>query len=597
MTTNPSSADGTPASGTGTTRSPPPPPLPSPTTLLPTPPRPSSVPPPPRQPLFPPKQPQPPKTKPPPPPPHRPSKGTTHTHRSTIVLDGVPIVVNLVDPNKVVQSTRVSKHDRYSLDAKELRQFEESVIKKVHPRYSLLAPPTGDTKDSDSQLKESMGLYQLIESTQSAHRRHDIDDVWSIIFPVDIAAGPSLELDPVSGGPRKMSLYKEYVNLTQLQVATSCYWYRMWPSQSTCPYFQDNLRLGFEFMEKHTDLRLHQKVMETYSKYDSVYQGGPLYFKILIDLLVTNTEHMAESIIANITNFRISSLQGENVSTAVSMLKANCESLYHIKRLPSDIEVRLLRVYQTTSVPEFNSVFKSQYDARQYALLNPFQATVLPGTFSLQTYGAVDQTRLYQLCETLHGTAQNLYTQLRPTWDVPSKPSTTGFTATSPSTSKPDASSSSRSNASPSPRAVTFKASALLSGVCWNCGSDQHLLSNCDKPRNEKQIELNRQAFRRARDSSGSSTGSSPSPWAPPKEGESNKKVIKGRPMFYNRRAKRWVPDRSDSTQAQVSSDSTSSTVSNASTPPDDTTDSISHRQVLLNITQYLAKELRCTSA
>jgi hypothetical protein len=50
--------------------------------------------------------------------------------------------------------------------------------------------------------------------------------------------------------------------------------------------------------------------------------------------------------------------RGEEVPRTVPLLRNSCEHLFSIQRLPSEMARTVLRVYQTSSHEDFNSIFR-----------------------------------------------------------------------------------------------------------------------------------------------------------------------------------------------------------------------------------------------
>ena len=105
---------------------------------------------------------------------------------------------------------------------------------------------------------------------------------------------------------------------------------------------------------------------------------------------------------------------------------------------------------------------------------------------------------------------------------------------------------------------AAFPPAALEAGDCWNCGKSGHRLSKCKAKRDKKRIAVNRDAYRKLTGGKEPSDGrkrggrkgrnngrgkGKGKKWAPPGKGESDKKIIDGKPMRYNPQNKRWVPD------------------------------------------------------
>lgn len=499
------------------------------------------------------------------------STSTSSTSTSTaaatppsVVIGGMTIRLG-TSVDRTVQTSRISKADRCSLSPKDLKEFEESATAKQHAKFLPLDSSPG-LSDSDGQsLESTLTLHQTIAAMRESHRFSDIDDVFTIVFPdsVDTTGLPSPSLRcNSSGDPITANLYSDYINVTARDVAASCMWYNSYPDPAASPWLKANLRLTDEYMRNHTAKDLHLKVQESYSAFLPGQQGGPLYFKLLIDHLLVHTESMAESIIASIRSFKIHAQKGENVSKAVSLLRANCSSLHNIKRLPTDIEMILLAVYQTTSVATFNAIFSTATSAaafEKYTTDAPTYRRLVNHTSDAGL--TAQQDRLFEICERLHTAAQNAYVNMVGTgeWTVP-KSDKAAFTA---------ASSANPHSSESAARPKTFKASVLLSGACFNCGKEGHRLDKCPEPKNPVQIKINSEAYRKAKAKNQSSTptnsrsSSTPAPWdslPAPGSGEPTKKNHNGVPIFYNPKRQKWCRDKFAANTAATPSPATATT-------------------------------------
>jgi hypothetical protein len=285
------------------------------------------------------------------------------------------------------------------------------------------------------------------------------------------------------------------------------------------------LELTYRQLSQHTIVELHNKVMETYKKYEAQYHGGPLYFKILMNHLVCNLEQIASSLVLHIKEHKISAQKGEEVPRTVTLLRNGCERLYSIQRLPPDMSRTVLRVYQTSSHEDFNSIFR-HLEINAEIALNDSTANYQfgPGRF-LSEPGVVNQAQeaIKRVCDSYHELAERKYTALL--YDgkrnVPA------------------------GNGNPSAFNTTTKSDGKKQLVCWNCGEKGHAVDKCSKPRNEQQIEANRSAFRKAKDKDSKRLkpeSSGEGEYAKPKKGEPNKRTIKGNAMYYHFKRKTWLP-------------------------------------------------------
>ena len=156
-----------------------------------------------------------------------------------------------------------------------------------------------------------------------------------IVFPKDGVKSYRLVMD--GGSQLTIDLFRMYLSVTTDQVAISCFWYNCWTDVVVQPWHRENLHLSYLMLKNHTEHQMHTKVSEAYDKYDPRCHGGPLYFKLLMDLLVADLQGVADAILKHISTFKICDLKGEDVSKAVTLLRNGCDRLHSVHKLPSDM--------------------------------------------------------------------------------------------------------------------------------------------------------------------------------------------------------------------------------------------------------------------
>ena len=357
-------------------------------------------------------------------------------------------------------------------------------------------------------------------------------DVFTVVFPTDVDNSPSL-----SSTRTPVDLYKDYLSVTRQEVAESCLWYSTWP---TAENYRQNLSKTFTFSRQNCSMSLFHKVLETYDTFPVGCRGGPLFFKLMLDVLVADNAVVADSLITHLKGLKISAVQGENVNSVVSLVRHACRRLRDISRLPQDIELILLALYQTSSVPDFNSMFAIASSARQYDALGTDQRSLQHAV-----YQPKHQESLFQLTEDINNRADNAYAKLRGTWKVPKQRNDGGASLVAGKSTK----SASGSEESTTDFRV-FSFTVLLSGVCWNCGDPSHGLRNCPHPRNERKVSANREQFKRAKAKQKKTGGSTdtdssgkPTVFAPPRPDENGRRTINGVPHTWDSNRKWWKKD------------------------------------------------------
>jgi hypothetical protein len=73
---------------------------------------------------------------------------------------------------------------------------------------------------------------------------------------------------------------------------------------------------------------------------------------------ISNTEKAGRALLLRLENLAISDIPAENGKTAVSQIRGGIERLTQIKKVPDDLTGKLLRIFQTISVDNFNASFQ-----------------------------------------------------------------------------------------------------------------------------------------------------------------------------------------------------------------------------------------------
>ena len=91
-----------------------------------------------------------------------------------------------------------------------------------------------------------------------------------------------------------------------------------------------------------------------------------MLYKIMMDTLLLNNEQAAKNLISKLKDYNLGNVDGENVeslvsvvSMAVSCLEKIIDPVSGLSAVPKDLSKKLVQVLQTTSVDQFNCVFKS----------------------------------------------------------------------------------------------------------------------------------------------------------------------------------------------------------------------------------------------
>ena len=291
-------------------------------------------------------------------------------------------------------------------------------------------------------------------------------------------------------------------------VAASNKWYNSWPKG---PTWQENLNWTHQFFEYNVAPEVAEKVNELYMLYPIETRGGPLYFILLMNQLLSQTEEAVLALQVRLKKLNLKNIPGENVDKAISLARAAILRLETFNKAPEDLVRNLLKSFQTTSVSSFNEVFRHMEKQRflDQALGGGRDKLTATGIFNV----AAAQYRL--LWE------EGEWTGIR---------------------TQGEAIFTNRTNA--------------VRGVCWNCGGSDHQLPDCKLPRDQTKIDKMKEAYKKTKKADkgndkenkgatpGKTKSNGTSKWRAPTAEEHNRRTIDGKAMFWSSKLRKWIPDR-----------------------------------------------------
>ena len=233
--------------------------------------------------------------------------------------------------------------------------------------------------------------------------------------------------------------------------------------------------------------------------------------------------------------------KGENVLRVVSLIWGAYKHLKWIKSVPDRFVDQILTVIQTSSVPTFNEYF--EHYSRTFSMLMDM------AEMDRREKDVMDIDKLLRIVEKKYNSLVS-----SGEWSSSkSKGSRSTFT------SQVDTSANTAVNGTKKP-------------VCWNCGEVGHTFYKCPKPKDDKQIESNRNQRHATANTAQSKPNSNPSSdpsfkWRPPTPSENNKRLIDGKHMFYLNKLKCWILDKRHPANTPATTTNIPSTTSTSNPP------------------------------
>jgi hypothetical protein len=352
------------------------------------------------------------------------------------------------------------------------------------------------TSADEEALEKVFNLDSQLTTLRDHCRLFDFDNVYNVQKPIDSRTSKRVH-------PGTWNIFDDFVTLSAPVVANWMIYLHTW---CTTTSVRENVSLALAFIKANTEDSLYNKCLPEYLKYPLEAQGGPLMTILIFKKIQLTTESALTNLVNRIRSIKISTIEGENVETVVNMVNAALKLIrrgeqQNMIRLPFDFPKTLLEIYQTTSVPEFNSQFQRQLQIAQEAQ---------------DLYGGTAQ---WPSIDQINNLAKNSYERLvnDSKWNVPA--TTKAYTARGKDKGKTTGAYNANLQANPPLRPPP---------ICWNCEGPHHL-KDCTQPHNKAQIDANKAKWQAAHD--GRRRPGSNSSNHKPKH-----KVVDGKPMILNKK-------------------------------------------------------------
>ena len=390
--------------------------------------------------------------------------GNTDNHVRKVRVGDEWIVIRAEPRTETVAATTYPKTARATWTNSDLMKVKEKAIGNVLAKGDKLAVPVFKSQKDDTILVQVVKLRVQLKALKEHLVTFDMLDVFRIVMPLDVLNSPEM-----AAGAIPYDLFQHYAKLNIELVALSNHWYCRWADQ---PYFNENLSWSLQMLKANTEPSLWSKCHEEYeaviARYHPNCQGGPLMLIIILKRIINLSAAVMDLLKLKVSTLKISSLPGEDVDVAVALITACYEvmdsaSTHDRDLVPHDFAKTIYFILQTTSVDEFNQIFRDLYNAIQGQEDKGLQVTY-PPVPEILTHAS----RAYIRIRLGGGWCEPVSPQAHIGQDTNDQSGLTGDTPVN------------------------------ADYVCWNCGKN-HRLRDCPLPRDEAKIEAEVLAFRKRR--------------------------------------------------------------------------------------------------
>jgi hypothetical protein len=149
--------------------------------------------------------------------------------------------------------------------------FEPATAKKLQTKFTMMNLKL----DDPDKLDDTYNLASAIDQMKENHLKYDLHDVFTVLI---------INPDDPTNVLKQVDLYTDYGSVTVEDVAKSNRFYATMIRDSTNA-INKNLKLTKTYLVNNTADNLVLKINKTYLSYPEEERGGPLFFKLLMDLL------------------------------------------------------------------------------------------------------------------------------------------------------------------------------------------------------------------------------------------------------------------------------------------------------------------------
>ena len=247
----------------------------------------------------------------------------------------------------------VAKEHRSTLDNKAFQHLR-TLATTAPPDTKFILP---DPKADEEILQRTQTISNLLDNLRRHLQKYDLIDCFRLVIPTKFnqfgeVIGNDLYLNQ-QGIIVTIDLLKHYAQIDEPQVLASVTFLRKYGQD----YDLQNLDWTNELMINVCDPILSSKINERLAGYSIKSQGGPLFLYLMLQLIISTSEETSKALLSRLDNLKIYQIEGENVLNVVSLVRKAVERLELVHKLPDNILEKLLDIFQTSSIKDFNSLF------------------------------------------------------------------------------------------------------------------------------------------------------------------------------------------------------------------------------------------------
>ena len=443
----------------------------------------------------------------------------TTTTPTTYKIGGVEIVFDNETPTQNTDynvGVMIAKEDRPAFGSDIERKLIESLCKTQYTKYKKAET----SMKSVERLLQSRSIMDTIESTENVLIKFDMKEPFTIVYPEDTTLKRvALKMNASNSGIRSLDILSDFRQVSIAEVALSCAWWNLHghykdKDDKQQSYGRD-MNWSYLHFKNHVDEVLYNDTDKLFNSYSKKERGGPLFFKLLTDAVLSANEDSLSALESTIKNYNIAKDGKDDVPEAIKILQAGSKLITAMRddgsnkpTLPDKYVINLIKVLCTTSVEVFNKKLTAYQGSLELALL-------VDTTKKINTPDILD--KVFTVARNFH---KELFDDGIWETEVQSK--------------------------------AKSSFASFWRNRCWNCEKENCTTTKCTQTKDPEKIDRNKnkwlsevQGNDRTGDNQSNKGNKSKKEypeWKPPEPSENNKRIIYGKPHTWDGR-KSWVKD------------------------------------------------------
>jgi hypothetical protein len=216
-------------------------------------------------------------------------------------IAGVTVTAKLIKNASKANLAVHSKTEQNGMDeASHSKIYEQATARMKSGFFKPLPPTMTDPK----QLSQYKNIDTVITNMGEHFQTYDMDDVWNIVFPTEVAANSGLKID-MAGKAITKNLFTEYANIDIKDVAASNEWYHLYTdndADNRSSQMHTNLLWTYQFLKNNVEPVMVTRLIQKHDKFPDMQQGGTILFALLMRELLFTTEAAVKNLAEQMKN-------------------------------------------------------------------------------------------------------------------------------------------------------------------------------------------------------------------------------------------------------------------------------------------------------